>query len=116
MFIAKYDANGNVPWAHCAGASPAPKLKSEVINDPLTNDITIYPNPTRGKVTLSTGNSQLTITNISIFNITGKVVGSLPAEQAGQQIELDLSSQAKGIYIVLIKAGDNYYRRKIIVE
>ncbi len=93
------------------------------INDPPANEITIYPNPTSGKVVLSTTNSQPAINNISVFNMAGKEVlsrqsadGSLPAEQAGQQIEFDLSAQAKGIYVVLIKAGDNYYRRKIIVE
>ncbi len=116
MFIAKYDANGNVPWAHCAGASTAPILKNEVINDPLTNDITIYPNPTRGKVTLSTGNSQLTITSISVFNMTGKEVLSRQSSVGSPQMDVDLSYQPKGLYIVLIQAGDNYYRRKIIVE
>jgi hypothetical protein len=43
-------------------------------------------------------------------------VGSLPAGQAGQQLDVDLSSLPKGLYIFLIKEGDNFYQRKIIVE
>ncbi len=125
MFITKYDPNGNVPWAKCAGGKPIgkPKSANAGINDPPTNEITAYPNPTSGKLSLSSTNSQSAITSISVFNMTGKevfsrqsAVGSLPAGQAGQQIDVDLSAQPKGLYIVLIKAGDNYYQKKIIVE
>ena len=118
MFITKYDLNGNVPWAKNAGGgkSGKPKSADAGINNPPANEITIYPNPTSGKVTLSTSNSQSAITSISVFNITGKEVFSRQFSVGSQQIDVDLSSQSKGLYIVLIKAGDNYYRRKIIVE
>jgi hypothetical protein len=89
----------------------------------LNNEINVYPNPTSGKVTLLISNSQSDISSISVFNMVGKEVfsrqfsvDSLPAGQAGQQIELDLSSQPKGLYILLIKVGENFYQKKIIVE
>ena len=124
MFIVKYTANGNVPWAKTAVLSTSkPKSANAGINDPPANEITVYPNPTSGKVVVSSANSLSVITSIAVFNITGKEALSrqsaacLPDRQVGsQQIEFDLSAQPKGIYIVLIKAGDNYYRRKIIVE
>jgi hypothetical protein len=124
MFIVKYDSNGNVPWAKTATIKTGkPKSTHAGINDPTSNEISVYPNPTNGKVILSTTNSQSAITDISVFNMTGKEVlsrqssvGSPQSAVLSQNVELDLSSQSKGIYIVLIKAGDNYYRRKIIVE
>jgi photosystem II stability/assembly factor-like uncharacterized protein len=81
------------------------------INDPTANEITVYPNPTNGKVTLSTANSQSVITSISVFNITGKEVSAV-----GSEVTVDLSSQPKGLYILLIKEGDNFCQKKIIVE
>ena len=89
MFITKYDSNGNVPWAKCAGGIPAGKPKSAYagINDPPANEITIYPNPTSGKVTLSTTTFQQSISSISIFNMAGKEVFSRQSAVGSQQIE-----------------------------
>ena len=132
-FIAKYAPDGSVPWAKCLqGSATSGNLKStnEIANEALTNEINVYPNPTSGKVTLSTGNSQVSISSISVFNMVGKevlsrqfsvgsrqsAVGSLPAGQAGRQIDVDLSYQTKGLYIILIRAGENFYSRKIILE
>jgi hypothetical protein len=118
IFLAKYDAIGNVPWAKCAGGKPAgkPKSANTGTNDPADAEITVYPNPTSGKVILSSGTSQPAITNISVFNMTGKEVLSRQFSVGSQEMDIDLSFQVKGIYIILIKAGENYYHRKILVE
>jgi hypothetical protein len=122
MFIAKYDPNGNVLWAKCVQGTSKPTgghskstLANAGINDVLTNEINIYPNPTSGKVTLSTGNSQASISSISVFNMVGKEVLSQQSA-VGSEVTVDLSSQPKGLYILLIKVGENFYSRKIIVE
>ncbi len=122
MFIAKYDPNGNVLWAKCVQGTSKPTgghgkstLANAGINDVLTNELTVYPNPTSGKVTLSTGNSQASISSISVFNMVGKEVLSQQSA-VGSEVTVDLSSQPKGLYILLIKAGENFYSRKIIVK
>ena len=122
MFIAKYDPNGNVLWAKCVQGTSKPTgghskstLANAGINDVLTNEISVYPNPTSGKVTLSTGNSQASISSISVFNMVGKEVFSQQSA-VGSEVTVDLSSQPKGLYILLIKVGENFYSRKIIVE
>jgi hypothetical protein len=121
MFLAKYDPNGNVLWAKCVGGTISkpgpghPKSTNAGINDVLTNEISVYPNPTSGKVTLSTGNSQASISSISVFNMVGKEVFSQQSA-VGSEVTVDLSSQPKGLYILLIKVGENFYSRKIILE
>jgi hypothetical protein len=121
MFIAEYDPNGNVPWAKCVqGTATSGNLKSSSsdagINDSIAHEMTVYPNPTTGKIILSTTNSQSAINSISVFNMTGKEVLSRQPASGSQQIDVDLSSQPKGLYILLIKAGETFYQRKIIVE
>ncbi len=118
MFIAKYDANANVPWAKCAGGTAVGKPKSADagIDNTTANEITVYPNPTSGKVSLSTPISQSAITSISVFNMTGKEVLNRQFSAGNSERQFDLSAQPKGIYIVLIQAGENIYRKKIIVE
>jgi Secretion system C-terminal sorting domain/Beta-propeller repeat len=120
MFIAKYDPDSNVPWAKCAGGISTghgkPKSANAGINDPTTNEIIVYPNPTSGKVIVSTAGSQSAITSISVFNMAGKEVNCRKSAVGSNEVTVDLSDQAKGIYILLIKAGENLYKRKIIVE
>jgi hypothetical protein len=119
MFITKYNADGNVPWAKCvSGISGQTTHKSTNagIDNTTANEITVYPNPTSGRVIVSTNNSQSLINNISVFDLTGKEVLSRQSAVGSQQIEIDLSTLPKGIYIFSIKAGENYYNRKIIVE
>ncbi|TRZ76630.1 MAG: T9SS C-terminal target domain-containing protein [Bacteroidetes bacterium] len=125
-FIAKYAPDGSVPWAKCLqGSATSGNLKStnKIANETLTNEISVYPNPTSGKVTLSTGNSQVSISSISVFNMVGKEVlsrqfsvGSQQSAVGSRQTDVDLSSQPKGLYIILIRAGENFYQKKIILE
>lgn len=117
-FITKYAPDGSVPWAKCVqGTATSGNLKStlEITNEALTNEINVYPNPTSGKLVVSAANSQSVITSISVYNMIGKEVLSQQSA-VGSEVTVDLSAQPKGLYILLIKAGENYYNRKIIVE
>jgi len=84
-----------------------------------SKNISIYPNPTSGKVTLkidqeTTSNNQ--ISDISISNITGKVIYNKQFSIQTNKIELDLSDYGKGLYFVKIKTNEGIITKKLILQ
>ncbi len=74
------------------------------------NKICIYPNPIQGEFTLE-GEG---INHVRIVNAFGQTVYSSKIE--GEQVRIDLSNMAKGIYMMHIEANDGQAVRKIVVE
>lgn len=70
----------------------------------------VYPNPTQGEITLE-GEG---INHVRIVNAYGQVVYNAKVE--GEQIRIDLSDVAKGIYMMHIEAESGQAVRKIVVE
>ena len=70
----------------------------------------VYPNPTKGEITLEAEGLQ----SIRIVNAFGQTVYSSKVE--GEQVHIDLSNMAKGIYMMHIEANDGQAVRKIVVE
>lgn len=74
------------------------------------SDITIYPNPSSGKFSMSGFPINLKL-NVQIFNSSGQLV----LKQI-QSSEIDLSAYPKGIYFVLINDGEKVISKKLVVE
>ncbi|MCR5038088.1 MAG: T9SS type A sorting domain-containing protein, partial [Bacteroidales bacterium] len=70
----------------------------------------VYPNPTNGEVTLEAEG----LSHIRIVNAFGQTVYNAKVE--GEQVRIDLSSMAKGIYMMHIEANGGLEIRKIVVE
>ena len=70
----------------------------------------VYPNPTSGDITLE-GES---LSHVRIVNAYGQTVYNAKVE--GEQVRIDLSHMAKGIYMMHIEANDGQAVRKIVVE
>ena len=73
-------------------------------------EINVYPNPTQGEVTLE-GEG---INHIRIVNIYGQMVYNAKAE--GEQVRLDLSNFAKGIYMMHIGTENGQVVKQIVME
>jgi hypothetical protein len=119
MFIAKYNQTGTEAWVKSAGGtcvSGKPKSADTDINNVPADEMSIYPNPTSGKVMVSATNSHSAINSISVFNVIGKTVLSQQFATGIAETEIDLSSQPKGLYIFMIQAGKDFFSRKIILE
>jgi Flp pilus assembly pilin Flp len=83
------------------------------ISQPISlNEISIYPNPTSGKLTIENG--QLIIKNIEITDITGKTIINYQLSIDNYQFEIDLSGLNNGIYFISIQTDNEIFTSKII--
>ncbi len=78
------------------------------IDDILATDISVYPNPAKNLIKISSNNDVL---NITITDISGNVL--LKQNQAQS---LDISGLPAGIYLIKIRTNDGIFTRKIIKE
>ena len=76
----------------------------------MNTDINVYPNPAKDEITLE-GKG---ISHVRIVNTFGQIVYNAKVE--GEQIRIDLSGFAKGIYMMHIEANGGQTVKKIVVE
>lgn len=77
--------------------------------------ITVAPNPTKGPITVTiTGLSEEDVCFLSIYDISGKHVLTMPA--FGESTSLDLTSFSSGYYLLQALVNDERYLTKIIKE
>ena len=83
------------------------------VNDPGLN---IYPNPGRGHFTISFTNP-VRLKEVKVFNTLGSLVYVYNPETLRDQVEIDLSDQPEGIYLIQMRTGDNQlFTRRIIIK
>jgi len=76
-------------------------------------NISVYPNPAKGMLTI---NSSRSITTIEVYNLSGKRIYSDFDVKQQTSKEIDLSGCSKGIYILKIYTGTKSYNRKVVVQ
>ena len=76
----------------------------------------LYPNPTKGFVTLNVNNETATEFVVDIYNVTGSLVSSTTYASNGGVLNerVDLSSYVDGIYMVRVNSGKDVITKKII--
>lgn len=80
-----------------------------IADNKTLSDFDIYPNPTRGKVTIRINNNcELTITNI-----VGQVILK---RTAGKNEKVDLSNQMQGVYLITAKTNKAIKTKRLIIE
>jgi len=79
-------------------------------------DITLYPNPSNGNFTLNLNNLSPQRKEITIINCLGQVIDKRTNESSAQ-LNINLSTQKKGIYFIEIKTEDQAtWREKILLQ
>jgi len=88
----------------------------EVYTDALSETlITIYPNPTRGLLTVKIANMpQHSASSLTLFDMQGKVITQ--QQSLAEENKLDISAQPVGTYIMRIAVGDEDVSWKIVKQ
>jgi hypothetical protein len=79
------------------------------------NSLNVYPNPGTGNFTIDLGDIKEEKTQVTVYNYLGAVV-EMTANPASSYLNVDLSTQKKGIYSVEIRTAGKVYREKIILQ
>jgi hypothetical protein len=83
---------------------------SSAVVDLSENDVSIYPNPTKDKITIKANGVEL----VEIENANGGVVKTISINT--NQVEIDLSNLPKGIYLVKVTTSNQIIVKKIILK
>jgi len=90
---------------------------SAVENGDLTSNMSVYPNPTNGKFTVSITNPEATDMTIELVNVSGQVVYRNEVKAAySYNDEIDASQFAKGVYYLKVNNGREVKIEKVVVQ
>ena len=85
----------------------------------LVKDFIMYPNPTEGRFTLGINSGKdIAKMDVVVTNITGQTVLARSFSHTGTQFtaSLDLSTAARGVYFVEVKADGDRIVRKLVIR
>jgi len=76
----------------------------------------VYPNPSEGIFNLEmSGFGNLKMESVDVYNLMGECVYHLQISQS-PNLQINLSSQAKGIYFIKVIADDKVYSQKVVIS
>ncbi|NND63846.1 MAG: HYR domain-containing protein [Flavobacteriaceae bacterium] len=86
------------------------------INDAiLSNQLVLYPNPTRGAMTL-VNNSSETLTQLTITDVNGRTIQTINLENANTNINFSIEQLATGMYFVRINSETSTAIKQIVKQ
>lgn len=93
--------------------------KTTSVNDELFTDFNVYPNPSKGNITVSFDiKSSKDKVVLKLFDIRGRMIDKKEYKITSSQFkkELDYQAIAKGLYILKIENGENRISKKILID
>ncbi|WP_337968082.1 T9SS type A sorting domain-containing protein [uncultured Flavobacterium sp.] len=82
------------------------------IEDSVFEKVVMFPNPTKGEVTIS----NVTLEKATVYNTLGQLVRSFTLDSANTSNTIDLSGLPRGVYYVYLINQDAASAKKVIVE
>lgn len=83
------------------------------ITDPKESNVTLYPNPCKGELSVSSSNP---ITAIEIYSLTGNKLYSDYNFKQHDSNEINLTGYTKGVYVMRIYYGTKFISKKVIIQ
>jgi len=85
----------------------------DTLEEDINNTIEIYPNPTTGKLQVTSGNLQ--IEKIEVYDVVGRLLKSENGSQKSETV-IDVSHLANGLYFIAIYSDGQKIMRKFVKE
>ncbi len=111
VMVCEYWGNpGNIVY-NLTEASNNPRTFNSALNiENISNNIDIYPNPANDFIFIRNSEN---IKSISISDISGKIISENEYKNSNE-ISIDISKMAKGIYFIKLTDNKNIFTKKII--
>tara|TARA_B100000508_G_scaffold55003_3_gene42774 strand:+ start:159823 stop:162828 length:3006 start_codon:yes stop_codon:yes gene_type:complete len=113
-FLPTYNGDYGVEISQgmCRALSYCITLNDLSIEEINSNKIMIYPNPTNGKISIS---SSPELNQVDLYSITGeKLSFNNISFQNSQNIEIDISNQDKGLYFIHLYTKEGLFIKRVI--
>lgn len=81
----------------------------------LAHSIEIYPNPSKGMVTINAVNAMVDKLDITIYDVRGAIIHEFK-NMNSFPFKLDLNEVSNGVYYIKIEGGDKSITQKIIIS
>ena len=120
------DTNPQVPISSLQGVSPFNSNKIGTLtitldsvlnlNDVLVEEVKIFPNPTKGQITIS-NIQNINLKKVEVYNIFGSLVNSVDVKDDLYTINLNLNTLQKGIYLLKLNTLEGKSKtQKLIIN
>ena len=86
-----------------------------VIKNTLVNDLKLFPNPTKGDITLSYS-GQESLKTLTILDVTGKKIKTITLNNFNKNKNLSLQNLKQGLYFVTIESDINIITKTVIIK
>ncbi len=101
LFSAAVFANGTQP--------------DEMTPQEFPAEVFVYPNPSNGVFFVEIQSNEWIHVELKVVSLIGKTVIQESIEP-NNRIQLDLSDQPKGVYFVQLKAGNESYLKRVVIQ
>ena len=116
--ICNSSGNNNSPWKQWQYFSTPSGIRISGGDILLIDNLTIYPNPTRGIFNLTYTQNNNEDISVEVIDAFGKRIfnDTNPVFFGEYNKQIDLSHKPKGVYIVQVYTGSSYVSKRLVVQ